>query len=58
LKYGAIAAVVSMVLYMTVGAVYFLLGGLLAANLWEGWRKWQQARQHRRATPTTSAITT
>lgn len=45
LRYGAIAAVVSMLLYLTVGAVYFLLGGLLAANLWEGWRKWRHARK-------------
>ncbi|HEY0931256.1 MAG TPA: RnfABCDGE type electron transport complex subunit D [Gemmatimonas sp.] len=57
LKYGALAAVVSMVLYMTVGAVYFLLGGLLVANLWEGWRKWQHARQHRRPTAATPVTT-
>lgn len=45
LRYGAIAAVVSMLLYMTVGAVYFLLGGLLVANLWEGWRKWRHTKK-------------
>ena len=55
LKYGAIAAVVSMLLYMTVGAVYFLLGGLLVANLWEGWRKWQHSRQPRRTVAATAA---
>jgi Na+-translocating ferredoxin:NAD+ oxidoreductase RnfD subunit len=40
--FGLIAGVASMLLYLMVGAVYFLLGGLLVANLWEGWRKWQR----------------
>jgi Na+-translocating ferredoxin:NAD+ oxidoreductase RnfD subunit len=40
--FGLIAAVASFALFMLVGAVYFLLGGLLVANLWEGWRKWQR----------------
>lgn len=43
LVYGAIAASAAFVLYIAVGAVYFLLGGLLVANLWEGWRKWKRA---------------
>jgi Na+-translocating ferredoxin:NAD+ oxidoreductase RnfD subunit len=42
LQYGAIAAVSGLLLYVGVGAVYFLLGGLLVANLWEGWRKWRR----------------
>lgn len=44
IRYGVLAAVVSFALFQFVGAVYFLPGGLLAANLWEGWRKWR--RQH------------
>lgn len=40
--FGVIAASASFALFMLVGAVYFLLGGLLMANLWEGWRKWQR----------------
>jgi hypothetical protein len=27
--------------YRVVGAAYFLLAGLLVANVWEGWRKRQ-----------------
>lgn len=42
LVFGIIAALTSFALFMMVGAVYFLLGGLLVANLWEGWRKWQR----------------
>jgi Na+-translocating ferredoxin:NAD+ oxidoreductase RnfD subunit len=42
LRYGVIAAVVSFALFQFVGAVYFLPGGLLAANAWEGWRKWRR----------------
>jgi hypothetical protein len=33
------------VLFTLVGAVYFLLGGLLVANLWEGWRKWRRVKR-------------
>jgi Na+-translocating ferredoxin:NAD+ oxidoreductase RnfD subunit len=44
-RYGVIAAVVSFALFEFVGAVYFLPGGLLAANLWEGWRKWSHKRR-------------
>lgn len=40
--FGLIAGVASMLLYLLVGAVYFLLGGLLVANFWEGVRKWQR----------------
>jgi Na+-translocating ferredoxin:NAD+ oxidoreductase RnfD subunit len=45
LVFGALAALTSFALFMLVGAVYFLLGGLLAANLWEGWRKWRRVKR-------------
>ncbi len=51
LRYGLIAAVVSFALFEFVGAVYFLPGGLLAANAWEGWRKWRRLHPARPATP-------
>lgn len=45
LVFGALAALTSFVLFTLVGAVYFLLGGLLVANLWEGWRKWRRVKR-------------
>ncbi len=39
LTYGVVAAVVGFAVFELIGAAYFLLAGLLAANLWEGWRK-------------------
>lgn len=47
--FGVMAAMASFALFMLVGAVYFLLGGLLVANLWEGWRKWKRVQGTRRA---------
>lgn len=44
-RYGALAAIVGFVLFTTIHSVWFLPGGLLAANLYEGWRKWR--RVHR-----------
>jgi Na+-translocating ferredoxin:NAD+ oxidoreductase RnfD subunit len=41
LVYGAITAVAAFAVYRVVGAAYFLLAGLLVANVWEGWRKRQ-----------------
>jgi Na+-translocating ferredoxin:NAD+ oxidoreductase RnfD subunit len=46
--YGIIVAVVSYGVFVTVGAVYFLLAGLLVANLWEAHRRFR-ARAARRA---------
>lgn len=39
LVYGAIVAVTSYAVFELVGAVYFLLAGLLVANAWEAWRR-------------------
>ena len=39
--FGVITAVVSYLVFELVGAVYFLLAGLLAANAWEAWRRYR-----------------
>jgi len=39
--YGAIAAVVAFTIFETVGAVYYLVGGLVVANVWDAWRRWR-----------------
>ena len=39
LRYGAIVAVVSLVVFRLVGAAYYLLAGLLVANAWEAGRR-------------------
>jgi len=41
LVYGAIVAVVAFAVFELVGAAYFLLAGLLAANVWEAGRRWR-----------------
>lgn len=41
-RYGALAAIVGFALFTTIHSVWFLPGGLLAANLYEGWRKWRR----------------
>ena len=46
--YGLIVALGSYAVFVTVGAVYFLLAGLLVANLWEARRRFV-ARRMRRA---------
>ena len=42
LWYALIAALGGWVVFRWNGSVVFLLVGLLAANLWEGWRKWKR----------------
>lgn len=39
LIFGAIAAVAGYAAFELIGAAYFLLAGLLVANLWEAWRR-------------------
>ena len=53
LVYGVIVAVVSFAVFELIGAVYFLLAGLLVANVWEAWRR---MRAHARKAPRASAI--
>jgi len=43
--YGLIVAVVSCAAFELIGAAYFLLAGLLAANAWEAWRRWRARAQ-------------
>jgi Na+-translocating ferredoxin:NAD+ oxidoreductase RnfD subunit len=45
--YGAIVAMVSYGVFELVGAVYFLLAGLLVANMWESWRRHRAAGRRR-----------
>jgi Na+-translocating ferredoxin:NAD+ oxidoreductase RnfD subunit len=42
--FGAITAVAAFAAFDLIGAAYFLLAGLLVANVWEGWRR---RREHR-----------
>lgn len=44
ITYGAIAAVASYAVFELLGAAYFLLAGLLVANVWEAWRKSRRSR--------------
>lgn len=46
--YGLIVAVVAYGIFETTGAVYFLLAGLLVANLWEAQRRWRASRRSTR----------
>jgi Na+-translocating ferredoxin:NAD+ oxidoreductase RnfD subunit len=45
--FGLIAAVVSYAVFEYFGVAYYLLAGLLAANLWEGWRRLHAHRNRR-----------
>ena len=42
--FGAITAAAAFAAFDLIGAAYFLLAGLLVANVWEGWRR---RREHR-----------
>jgi Na+-translocating ferredoxin:NAD+ oxidoreductase RnfD subunit len=42
LVFGAIVALASFAAFELIGAVYFLLAGLLVANAWEGWRRMKE----------------
>lgn len=43
--FAGIVAVVSFALFELLGTVYFLLGGVLAGNIWEAWRRTSQWRK-------------
>ena len=47
--YGIITGGVAFALFEIVGAAYYLLGALLVANLWEGWRRHAEGVRHARA---------
>ena len=36
---GAIVAIVSYIVFTWIGAVYYLLAGVLVANVWEAWQR-------------------
>jgi Na+-translocating ferredoxin:NAD+ oxidoreductase RnfD subunit len=56
--YGAIVASVSFLVFETIGAVYFLFAGLLAANVWEALRRARaRAARGARALPDSDAAT-
>lgn len=50
--FGLITGTVAWLAFTTIGAVWWLPGGLLVANLWEGWRK-VRLRRRRAATGAT-----
>ena len=52
--YGVIVAVVGFAVFEFVGAAYFLLAGLLVANVWEAWRR---ARAHVHKTRRSATLT-
>src|SRR5205823_5960865 len=41
LVYGVIVAVTSYAIFELVGAVYYLLAGVLLGNIWEAGRRWR-----------------
>lgn len=49
LQFGVIVAWVSYLVFVRLGAVYYLLAGLLVGNLWEAWRRWIERRDSRGA---------
>ncbi len=53
LIFAAIVAVVSFAIFEWTGAVYYLLAGVLAGNVWEGWRR-SRFRSARRSAAGTS----
>jgi Na+-translocating ferredoxin:NAD+ oxidoreductase RnfD subunit len=44
--YGILVAVVSFAVFESIGAVYYLLAGVLVGNLWEAWRRVHRRSQH------------
>lgn len=49
--FGVIVAVAAFGFFSLVHAAYFLLAGLLVANLWEGWRRWKEKRRRTEFAP-------
>jgi Na+-translocating ferredoxin:NAD+ oxidoreductase RnfD subunit len=44
---GVIVATASFAVFEVVGAAYYLLAGVLVANLWEAWRRWDSSTRGR-----------
>jgi Na+-translocating ferredoxin:NAD+ oxidoreductase RnfD subunit len=49
LIFAVIVAVVSIVVFQWIGAIYYLLAGVLVGNIWEAWRRVHLHRQRERA---------
>jgi Na+-translocating ferredoxin:NAD+ oxidoreductase RnfD subunit len=47
LVFGVIVAVASFAIFEWIGAVYFLLAGVLAGNIWEAGRRWRSFSRRR-----------
>lgn len=43
---GVIVAIVSYAVFVSIGAVYFLLAGVLVGNVWEAWRRVARRMHH------------
>jgi Na+-translocating ferredoxin:NAD+ oxidoreductase RnfD subunit len=46
---GALVALSSYLFFEAIGAVYYLLAGVLIGNLWEAWRRWRASLRRRQA---------
>src|SRR6202521_1666561 len=44
---GVMVAVVSYVIFESVGAAYYLLAGVLVGNVWEAWHRWRSFSRRR-----------
>lgn len=49
---GAIVALSSYLFFEVIGAVYYLLAGVLIGNVWEAWRRWRSFLRRRQAAAT------
>jgi Na+-translocating ferredoxin:NAD+ oxidoreductase RnfD subunit len=58
LLYGVTVAVVSYATFTFIGGAYYLLAGLLVANVWEAVRRSRARSLHRRQAPTWAAMPT
>ncbi len=44
---GVMVAIISFVVFETLGAAHFLLAGVLVGNVWEAWRRWRSSPARR-----------
>jgi Na+-translocating ferredoxin:NAD+ oxidoreductase RnfD subunit len=42
--YAILVGIASFAIFESLGAVHYLLSGVLVGNVWEGWRRWNAAR--------------
>jgi Na+-translocating ferredoxin:NAD+ oxidoreductase RnfD subunit len=53
---GVIVALSSYFLFEVIGAVYYLLAGVLVGNVWEAWRRWHVFSRRRTGDPEASPV--